>query len=70
MFAVPELNTSWVQISLTDKNFDFIYQEVKDTYGDNGNVSIPPPVILKMMLLLVLYNVRSEREHEFGQEIR
>jgi transposase len=43
-------------------DFDFVYAEVKDTYGDNGNVSIPPPVILKMMLLLVLYNVRSERE--------
>jgi transposase len=43
-------------------DFDFVYGEVKDTYGDNGNVSIPPPVILKMMLLLVLYNVRSERE--------
>jgi transposase len=43
-------------------DFEFIYQEVKDTYGGNGNVSIPPPVILKMMLLLVLYNVRSERE--------
>ena len=43
-------------------DFDFIYAEVKDTYGDNGNVSIPPPVILKMLLLLILYNVRSERE--------
>ena len=43
-------------------DFDFVYGEVKDSYGDNGNVSIPPPVILKMMLLLVLYNVRSERE--------
>src|SRR4030042_593076 len=43
-------------------DFDFIYAEVRDTYGGNGNVSIPPPVILKMMLLLVLYNVRSERE--------
>ncbi len=42
--------------------FDFVYHEVKDCYGDNGNVSVPPPVILKMMLLLVLYNVRSERE--------
>jgi transposase len=42
--------------------FDFIYQEVKGTYGANGNVSIPPAVILKMMLLQVLYNVRSERE--------
>ncbi len=43
-------------------DFDFVYAEVRDTYGSNGNVSIPPPVILKMMLLLVLYNVRSERE--------
>jgi len=43
-------------------DFNFIYAEVKDTYGSKGNVSIPPPVILKMMLLLVLYNVRSERE--------
>jgi len=42
--------------------FDFIYKQVEDTYGTNGNVSVPPPVILKMMLLLVLYNVRSERE--------
>ena len=43
-------------------DFDFIYDEVKDSYGYKGNVSVPPPVILKMMLLLVLYNVRSERE--------
>jgi len=43
-------------------DFDFIYQEVADRYGFNGNVSVPPPVILKLMLLLVLYNVRSERE--------
>jgi transposase len=43
-------------------DFNFIYKEVKDTYGANGNVSIPPPVILKLMLLLIFYNVRSERE--------
>ena len=43
-------------------DFDFIYGEVRDRYGENGNVSVPPPVILKMMLLLILYNVRSERE--------
>ena len=43
-------------------DFDFIYEEVKDSYGFKGNISVPPPVILKMMLLLVLYNVRSERE--------
>lgn len=43
-------------------DFDFIYQEVAPTYGVKGNVSVPPPVILKLMLLLVFYNVRSERE--------
>lgn len=43
-------------------DFDFIYAEVKDTYGTKGNPSVPPPTILKMLLLLVLYNVRSERE--------
>lgn len=43
-------------------DFDFVYDEVKDSYGTNGHVSVPPPVILKLMLLLVFYNVRSERE--------
>lgn len=43
-------------------DFDFIYNQVEDKYGTNGNVSVPPPVILKMMLLLIFYNVRSERE--------
>lgn len=43
-------------------DFNFTYDEVEHTYGTRGNVSVPPPVILKMMLLLILYNVRSERE--------
>ena len=43
-------------------DFDFMYKEVEDKYGYNGNESVPPPIILKLMLLLVLYNVRSERE--------
>jgi transposase len=43
-------------------DFNFVYKEVEELYGIKGNVSVPPPVILKLMLLLVLYNVRSERE--------
>jgi transposase len=43
-------------------DFHFVYKEVKNFYGKNGNESVPPPVILKLMLLLVYYNVRSERE--------
>jgi transposase len=40
----------------------FMYGILKDKYGKRGNVSVPPPVLMKMMLLLVLFNVRSERE--------
>ncbi len=43
-------------------DFDFIYNEVNDKYGINGNESVAPPIILKMLLLLIFYNVRSERE--------
>lgn len=43
-------------------NLDFLYDMVKDKYGYKGNVSVPPPTLMKMMLLLILYNVRSERE--------
>lgn len=43
-------------------DFEFIYKEVEHTYGTNGNVSVPPPLILKLMFLLIFYNVRSERE--------
>jgi transposase len=43
-------------------DLEFVYAQVRDLYGHNGNESVPPPVILKLMLLLVFYNVRSERE--------
>lgn len=43
-------------------DFNFICGEVAGMYGHNGNVSVPPPVILKLLFLLVTYNVRSERE--------
>ncbi|MCX5816771.1 MAG: transposase, partial [Proteobacteria bacterium] len=39
-----------------------IYKEVEDKYGQNGNVSVPPPVILKLIFLFFFYNIRSERE--------
>ena len=35
---------------------------MKDAYGTTGNISIPSPVIVKLMLLLFFYNVRSARE--------
>jgi transposase len=43
-------------------DFGFIYKEVEQFYGERGNVSVPPVIILKMMFLLFFYDVRSERE--------
>jgi hypothetical protein len=44
-------------------NFHFISGEVDETYGSNGNVSVPPPIILKM--LRVIYGERLE-DYEAG----
>lgn len=50
-------------------DFDFVYGEVKESYGYNGNVSVPPPMILKLMLLLVLYK-RAQRAGVDGDDTR
>jgi transposase len=43
-------------------DFEFVYEAVASAYGNRGNISVPASVLLKLMLLLVLYNVQSERE--------
>lgn len=43
-------------------DFEFVYKEVGERYGYNGNVSVPPPTLVKIMFLLYYYDVRSERE--------
>ncbi|MBI2517334.1 MAG: transposase [Opitutae bacterium] len=43
-------------------DFRFVRQEVAHCYGYNGQVSVDPEVILKLMFLLFLDNVKSERE--------
>jgi len=43
-------------------DFTFVRGEVKDFYGYNGNESIDPSVIMRMMFLLFFDNVASERE--------
>jgi transposase len=40
----------------------FVRGEVASFYGSNGNVSVDPVIIMKLMLLLFLDNVPSERE--------
>lgn len=43
-------------------DFSFVRAEVAGRYGRNGNVSVDPAVILKMMFLLFYDDVASERE--------
>ena len=43
-------------------DFTFVRQEVKGCYGYNGNESVDPAVIMKMMFLLFYDDVSSERE--------
>src|SRR5215472_17568918 len=40
----------------------FVGEQVAHTYGRRGNKSVPPEVILRMMLLLFLDDIKSERE--------
>ena len=43
-------------------DWSWIPDRVKSFYGDNGNVSVDPVIIVKLMVLLFLDDVRSERE--------
>ena len=43
-------------------DFSFVRQEVAHCYGYNGQVSVDPGVILKLMFVLFFDNVKSERE--------
>ena len=43
-------------------DFSFVRQEVARCYGYNGNESVDPEVILKLMFVLFFDNVKSERE--------
>lgn len=43
-------------------DFDFVREIVRPLYGRRGNPSVDPALLMKLMLLLILENVASERE--------
>jgi transposase len=51
-------------------DLSFVIPTVRHCYGRSGNVSLDPELILKLMLLLFLYNVASERELMEQLEVR
>jgi transposase len=43
-------------------DLSFVIPTVRDCYGRSGNVSLDPRGIVKLLLLLLLYDIPSERE--------
>ena len=43
-------------------DLSFVREQVAHTYGRRGNKSVPPEVILRLMMLLFLDDIKSERE--------
>jgi len=43
-------------------DLSFVRAQVAHTYGRRGSKSVPPEVILRMMLSLFLEDIKSERE--------
>lgn len=43
-------------------DFSFVRKEVAHLYGGNGNMSVDPIVVIKLMFLLFFENVNSERQ--------
>ena len=44
-------------------DFDFVRDEIEQFYGANGNVSVDPVIILKLMFLLFWDDVKRENSH-------
>jgi len=47
---------------LTDRALERIDEELDKLYASTGRESIPPERLLRALLLMVLYSVRSERQ--------
>jgi transposase len=57
-------------LRLIDKHvsFEFVGQQLKDSYSDTGRPSIDPELLLRMLLLGYLYGISSERK--LAEELR
>src|SRR5512142_203475 len=51
-------------VRLIDRHvsFDFVREELRDTYSDSGRPSIDPEVLLRILLIGYLYGITSERK--------
>ena len=51
-------------LRLVDKHvsFEFVRQQLKDSYSDTGRPSIDPELLLRMLLIGYLYGITSERK--------
>ena len=51
-------------LRLIDKhvNFDFVREQLKESYSDRGRPSIDPELLLRILLIGYLYGISSERK--------
>jgi transposase len=51
-------------LRLIDKHisFDFVREQLKDSYSDNGRPSVDPELLLRILLVGYLYGITSERK--------
>jgi transposase len=66
---VPETHL----LRLVDKNigFDFVREQLKDSYSETGRPSIDPELLLRILLIGYLYGITSERKlvEELGMHL-
>src|SRR6201987_3094587 len=51
-------------LRLIDKHvsFEFVRQQLKDSYSDTGRPSIDPELLLRILLIAYLYGITSQRK--------
>ena len=51
-------------LRLIDKHisFEFVRQQLKDSYSETGRPSVDPELLLRMLLIGYLYGITSERK--------
>src|SRR5215468_8042760 len=66
---IPETNL----LRLIDKHvgFDFVRQQLRDSYSETGRPSIDPELLLRILLIGYLYGISSERKlvEELGMHL-
>src|SRR5215472_5133719 len=57
---IPE--NHWLRLIDKHISFEFVRQQLKDSYSETGRPSIDPELLLRILLIGYLYGITSERK--------